>query len=113
MPLSVVILAAGQGRRIIADLPKVRQPWGGKPLLRHVIDTARGLSPEAIYVVYGHGGTQVQEAVQDPDIDWVLQDKQLGTGHAVRQAMPMIADENTLLVLDGDVPLRPKSPLAH
>jgi bifunctional UDP-N-acetylglucosamine pyrophosphorylase / glucosamine-1-phosphate N-acetyltransferase len=105
MPLSVVILAAGQGKRMHSDLPKVLQPLAGEPLLKHVIDTARSLKPEAIYVVYGHGGNLVQAALHEDDIDWVLQAQQLGTGHAVMQALPMIPDDHTVLVLYGDVPL--------
>jgi bifunctional UDP-N-acetylglucosamine pyrophosphorylase/glucosamine-1-phosphate N-acetyltransferase len=105
MPRSVVILAAGQGKRMNSDLPKVLQPLAGRPMLKHVIDTARELKPDAIYVVYGHGGSQVQEALHEADIDWVPQDQQLGTGHAVMQAMPLIADDHTVLVLYGDVPL--------
>ncbi len=105
MPLSVVILAAGQGKRMHSDLPKVLQPLAGKPLLQHVIDTARSLRPANIYVVYGHGGAQVQAAFAHEHVDWVLQADQLGTGHAVMQAMAVIADEETVLVLYGDVPL--------
>ena len=105
MPRSVVILAAGQGKRMNSDLPKVLQPLAGRPLLKHVIDSARALKPDAIYVVYGHGGSQVQAAVPGDDIDWVLQSQQLGTGHAVMQAMPLIPDDHSVLVLYGDVPL--------
>jgi bifunctional UDP-N-acetylglucosamine pyrophosphorylase/glucosamine-1-phosphate N-acetyltransferase len=105
MPLTVVILAAGQGRRMNSDLPKVLQPLAGQPLLQHVIRTARSLKPANICVVYGYGGAQVQEALKHEDIDWVLQADQLGTGHAVMQAMPLIPDEHTVLVLYGDVPL--------
>jgi bifunctional UDP-N-acetylglucosamine pyrophosphorylase/glucosamine-1-phosphate N-acetyltransferase len=105
MPLSVVILAAGQGKRMNSDLPKVLQPLAGKPLLKHVIDAARGLDPDNICVVYGHGGARVQAALHEADIDWVLQAQQLGTGHAVMQAMPLIPDDHTVLVLYGDVPL--------
>ena len=105
MPLSVVILAAGQGTRMNSDLPKVLQPLAGKPLLQHVTGTARELDPAAIYVVYGHGGPQVQAALADEKIDWVLQAEQLGTGHAVMQAMVLIPDDHTVLVLYGDVPL--------
>ncbi len=105
MPLSVVILAAGQGKRMASDLPKVLQPLAGRPLLAHVIDTARKLGPAAIHVVYGHGGEQVREAFPDSGIHWVLQTEQLGTGHAVLQAMPAIPDDHTVLVLYGDVPL--------
>ncbi len=89
MPLSVVILAAGQGKRMNSDLPKVLQPLAGQPLLQHVIRTARALNPANIYVVYGHGGAQVQAALNHEDVDWVLQAEQLGTGHAVMQAMAL------------------------
>ncbi len=105
MQLSVVVLAAGQGKRMNSDLPKVLQPLAGKPLLQHVIETARRLSPDSIYVVYGHGGSEVQAAFEHERIDWVLQAEQLGTGHAVMQAMPMIPDDHLVLVLYGDVPL--------
>jgi bifunctional UDP-N-acetylglucosamine pyrophosphorylase/glucosamine-1-phosphate N-acetyltransferase len=105
MQLSVVILAAGQGKRMNSDLPKVLQPLAGEPLLQHVIGAARALSPSSIYVVYGHGGAQVQAALHDEPVEWVLQAEQLGTGHAVMQAMCLIPDEHTVLVLYGDVPL--------
>jgi bifunctional UDP-N-acetylglucosamine pyrophosphorylase/glucosamine-1-phosphate N-acetyltransferase len=105
MKLSVVILAAGQGRRMNSDLPKVLQPLAGRPLLQHVIDTARSLEPENIHVVYGHGGAQVQAALSHETVDWILQADQLGTGHAVMQAMCVIPDDHTVLVLYGDVPL--------
>jgi bifunctional UDP-N-acetylglucosamine pyrophosphorylase/glucosamine-1-phosphate N-acetyltransferase len=105
MPLTVVILAAGQGKRMNSDLPKVLQPLAGQPLLQHVIRTARSLTPANICVVYGYGGVQVQASLKDEDVDWVLQADQLGTGHAVMQAMSLIPDEHTVLVLYGDVPL--------
>jgi len=105
MPLSVVILAAGQGKRMHSDLPKVLQPLAGEPLLQHVIRAARALDPENVYVVYGHGGAQVQQAFAHEQVDWVLQAEQLGTGHAVMQAMCLIPDDHTVLVLYGDVPL--------
>jgi bifunctional UDP-N-acetylglucosamine pyrophosphorylase/glucosamine-1-phosphate N-acetyltransferase len=105
MPLSVVILAAGQGKRMNSDLAKVLQPLAGKPLLQHVIDTARQLDPTDLYVVYGHGGAAVQAALDHERLDWVLQAEQLGTGHAVMQAMGLIPDDHTVLVLYGDVPL--------
>ncbi len=105
MPLSVVILAAGQGKRMVSDLPKVLQPLAGRPLLAHVIDTARQLRPDAIHVVHGHGSECVREAFPDAAIHWVLQAEQQGTGHAVLQAMPAIPDEHIVLVLYGDVPL--------
>ena len=86
-------------------LPKVLQPLAGRPLLAHVLATARTLDPAAIYVVYGHGGDQVKEAFADQDLEWVLQSEQLGTGHAVAQALPKIPDDTQVLVLCGDVPL--------
>ncbi len=88
-----------------SGLPKVLQPMAGRPLLQHVIDTARLLDPQNIFVVYGHGGADVQAALGAEPVDWVLQAEQLGTGHAVMQAMPMIADRDHVLVLYGDVPL--------
>jgi bifunctional UDP-N-acetylglucosamine pyrophosphorylase/glucosamine-1-phosphate N-acetyltransferase len=105
MPLSVVILAAGQGKRMKSDLPKVLQPLAGRPLLGHVLDTARGLEAAATYVVYGHGGERVLEAFEGHEVQWVLQAEQHGTGHAVAQAVPGIPDDHTVLVLYGDVPL--------
>ena len=105
MHLSVVILAAGQGKRMNSDLPKVLQPLAGQPLLQHVINAARGVNPDNIYVVYGHGGAQVQAALAHENVEWILQGEQLGTGHAVMQAMCVIPDDHTVLVLYGDVPL--------
>jgi bifunctional UDP-N-acetylglucosamine pyrophosphorylase/glucosamine-1-phosphate N-acetyltransferase len=105
MPLSVVILAAGQGKRMNSDLPKVLQPLAGTPLLQHVIGAARALQPAHVYVVYGHGGALVQRAFEQEPVEWVLQAEQLGTGHAVMQAMSVIPDDHTVLVLYGDVPL--------
>jgi bifunctional UDP-N-acetylglucosamine pyrophosphorylase/glucosamine-1-phosphate N-acetyltransferase len=105
MPLSVVILAAGQGKRMKSDLPKVLQPLAGRPLLEHVIRCARELDPAAVHVVYGHGGERVREALAGQPVSWVLQAEQLGTGHAVMQAAPAIPDDHTVLVLYGDVPL--------
>jgi bifunctional UDP-N-acetylglucosamine pyrophosphorylase/glucosamine-1-phosphate N-acetyltransferase len=112
MPLSVVILAAGQGKRMASDLPKVLQPLAGRPLLAHVVETARRLGPEAIHIVYGHGGERVRAALPAADLHWVLQAEQKGTGHAVAQAMPAIADDHTVLVLYGDVPLIKQATLA-
>lgn len=105
MPLTILILAAGQGKRMQSDLPKVLQPLAGRPLLKHVIDTSRTLAPAAIHVVYGHGGERVRDTLAGEHVDWVLQAEQLGTGHAVMQAMPRIADDQLVLVLYGDVPL--------
>jgi bifunctional UDP-N-acetylglucosamine pyrophosphorylase/glucosamine-1-phosphate N-acetyltransferase len=108
--LNVVILAAGQGKRMHSDLPKVLHPLAGKPLLGHVLDTARAIGATKICVVYGHGGEQVRAALDAPDLTWVKQEPQLGTGHAVLQAMPQfvaVSPAPTLqtLVLYGDVPL--------
>jgi bifunctional UDP-N-acetylglucosamine pyrophosphorylase/glucosamine-1-phosphate N-acetyltransferase len=105
MPLSVVILAAGQGKRMNSRLPKVLQPLAGQPLLRHVLDTAHQLQPAGLHVVYGHGGDAVRAAIADDGIGWAQQAQQLGTGHAVMQAMPAIPDDHLVLVLYGDVPL--------
>ncbi len=105
MSLEIIILAAGQGTRMVSDLPKVLHTMAGRPLLAHVIDTARALSPSAIHVVVGHGAEQVREALAGDSLDWVLQEEQLGTGHAVLQALPRVAAGSTVLVLYGDVPL--------
>jgi bifunctional UDP-N-acetylglucosamine pyrophosphorylase / glucosamine-1-phosphate N-acetyltransferase len=104
-PLSVVILAAGQGKRMHSDLPKVLQPLAGHPLLAHVLDAAIALDPALIHIVYGHGGERVRTAVRAPNLRWVLQAELLGTGHAVQQAMPGVPDSHLVLVLYGDVPL--------
>jgi bifunctional UDP-N-acetylglucosamine pyrophosphorylase/glucosamine-1-phosphate N-acetyltransferase len=111
--LIVVILAAGQGTRMKSRLPKVLHPLAGKPLLSHVIDTARCLKPEKIMVVYGHGGEQVPRALAGDDLTWVEQAEQLGTGHAVEQAMGEIDNDSSLLVLYGDVPLIQTTTLAE
>jgi bifunctional UDP-N-acetylglucosamine pyrophosphorylase / glucosamine-1-phosphate N-acetyltransferase len=105
MKLAVVILAAGQGKRMKSALPKVLQPLAGRSLLGHVVSRARALSPSSIHVVYGHGGEQVRAALPNEDLQWALQAEQLGTGHAVMQAMPNVADDELVLVLYGDVPL--------
>jgi bifunctional UDP-N-acetylglucosamine pyrophosphorylase/glucosamine-1-phosphate N-acetyltransferase len=110
MNLDVVILAAGQGTRMRSRLPKVLQPLAGRPLLAHVMDMAAGLDDARLHVVYGHGGDQVPARFADRQVSWVEQAEQLGTGHAVEQAMPGIADDATVLVLYGDVPLvRPET----
>jgi bifunctional UDP-N-acetylglucosamine pyrophosphorylase/glucosamine-1-phosphate N-acetyltransferase len=105
MNLDVVILAAGQGTRMRSRLPKVLQPLAGRPLLAHVMDMAAGLTDARLHVVYGHGGDQVPARFADRQVSWVEQAEQLGTGHAVEQAMPGIAADATVLVLYGDVPL--------
>ncbi len=105
-PLHVIILAAGAGKRMKSALPKVLQPIAGQPMLAHVIATARTLKPDAIHVVYGHGGDAVRKAfASQPDLLWAAQTEQLGTGHAVAQAMPEVPDTAQVLVLYGDVPL--------
>lgn len=96
-----------------SSLPKVLQPLAGRPLLKHVIDTARSLEPAAIHVVYGHGGDQVRDALKDESVSWVLQAERLGTGHAVMQAMPSVPNEHMVLVLYGDVPLISHSTLTE
>ncbi|WP_367347057.1 bifunctional UDP-N-acetylglucosamine diphosphorylase/glucosamine-1-phosphate N-acetyltransferase GlmU [Stenotrophomonas bentonitica] len=112
--LHVIILAAGAGKRMKSDLPKVLQPIAGRPMLAHVIDTARQLQPDAIHVVYGHGGEAVRAAFADqPDLQWAEQREQLGTGHAVQQAMPQVPDAAKVLVLYGDVPLIRLDTLQH
>jgi len=105
MDVSVVILAAGQGTRMRSSLPKVLQPLAGRPLLAHVLDAAQALQPQRICVVYGHGGERVREQFADLDVAWALQEEQLGTGHAVMQALPHLPSDQTVLILCGDVPL--------
>jgi len=102
--LSVVILAAGQGTRMRSDMPKVLHSLAGKPLLAHVVETAQQLTDD-ITIVHGHGGERVQKALSDYNIRWVEQEKRLGTGHAVLQALPKIPKKNRVLALYGDVPL--------
>jgi bifunctional UDP-N-acetylglucosamine pyrophosphorylase/glucosamine-1-phosphate N-acetyltransferase len=105
-PLHVVILAAGEGKRMKSSLPKVLQAIAARPMLAHVVDAARALQPAGIHVVHGHGGEQVRAAFADQtDLQWALQAQQLGTGHAVQQALPAVPDEAQVLVLYGDVPL--------
>jgi len=103
--MNVVILAAGQGKRMRSDLPKVLHPLAGKPMLAHVLDTVRQLAPSRICVVVGHGGERVREQLPGSDITWVTQEPQLGTGHAVMQALPQLDTAVPTLVLYGDVPL--------
>ena len=104
--LSVVILAAGQGKRMVSGLPKVLHPLGGRPLLAHVLSTARCLEAAVCAVVYGHGGAAVKTALAgETGVLWVEQAEQLGTGHAVAQALPLLDDAGITLVLYGDVPL--------
>ncbi len=111
MDLSVVILAAGQGSRMRSQLPKVLHKLANKPLLTHVIDVAEQLSAQEIHIVYGHGGEVVRERLAERNVSWVKQEQQLGTGHAVAQAVPHLADNHIVLVLYGDVPLITKETL--
>jgi bifunctional UDP-N-acetylglucosamine pyrophosphorylase / glucosamine-1-phosphate N-acetyltransferase len=105
MPLDVIVLAAGQGKRMRSALPKVLHPLGGRPLLAYVLDTARELGARRTIVVHGHGAEAVRAAFADTDVQWVLQAEQLGTGHAVQQALPLIGSDAQVLILYGDVPL--------
>jgi len=103
--MNVVILAAGLGKRMHSDLPKVLHQLAGRPLLAHVVDTARSLKPGVICIVYGHGGERVRETIAQPDLVWARQEPQLGTGHALAQALPHLDPKVPTLVLYGDVPL--------
>src|SRR5262245_36731302 len=99
MGLKVVILAAGKGRRMESDTPKILHPLGGIPLLQRVVNTAKTLKPDNIYVVYGNGGSHVRDELNHLSVSWIHQDKQLGTGHAVLQAIPECKDQDKVLVL--------------
>lgn len=112
MSLDIVILAAGQGTRMRSAKPKVLHPVAGKSMLGHVIDAARQLKPRAIHVVIGHGAEQIRQAFPDTDLNFVLQAEQLGTGHAVAQALPFLQAEQ-VLILYGDVPLIESATLAR
>jgi len=104
--LAIVILAAGQGKRMKSALPKVLHPIGGIPMLQRVVNVAEALSPDKVAIVYGHGGETVRAAVSsNTGLVWVKQEPQLGTGHAVLQAMPYVSQTQTTLILYGDVPL--------
>jgi bifunctional UDP-N-acetylglucosamine pyrophosphorylase/glucosamine-1-phosphate N-acetyltransferase len=109
--MNVIILAAGMGKRMQSALPKVLHPLAGKPLLSHVVDTARALSPSRLCVVYGHGGDAVPSLLAAPDLAFALQEPQLGTGHAVMQGLPHLDDAVPTLILYGDVPLTRASTL--
>ncbi|WP_434632474.1 bifunctional UDP-N-acetylglucosamine diphosphorylase/glucosamine-1-phosphate N-acetyltransferase GlmU [Chromobacterium sp. CV08] len=109
--LSIVILAAGKGKRMYSSMPKVLHPIGGEPMLARVIRTARALNPSRLVVVYGHGGEQVRARIQDADIVWAEQAEQLGTGHALKMALPHLPADGKTLVLYGDVPLTKASTL--
>lgn len=109
--MNIVILAAGMGKRMHSSLPKVLHSLAGKPMLGHVIATARALAPEKLVIVYGHGGDQVLQQINDPDLVFAKQEPQLGTGHAVMQALPELDESVPTLVLYGDVPMIGKASL--
>jgi bifunctional UDP-N-acetylglucosamine pyrophosphorylase/glucosamine-1-phosphate N-acetyltransferase len=111
MPLEIVVLAAGQGKRMRSQLPKILHLLAGRPLLGHVLASARALAPRKIIVVHGHGAEEVRAAFPQADVEWVLQAEQLGTGHAVQQAMPHLSQDADVLILYGDVPLVPPETL--
>ncbi|MCG8610361.1 MAG: bifunctional UDP-N-acetylglucosamine diphosphorylase/glucosamine-1-phosphate N-acetyltransferase GlmU [Pseudomonadales bacterium] len=111
MSIEVIILAAGQGSRMKSELPKVLHAIAGKPMVKHVIDTVKTLDCSAIHVVVGHGADAVKNAVTD-EVTWALQEQQLGTGHAVAQALPNVSDDSTVLILYGDVPLTSRDTLS-
>ena len=104
MSTSVIILAAGKGTRMRSSLPKVLQPLAGRPLLGHVIETAKKLNADNIITIYGHGGDKVQQAFAQENVQWVEQAEQLGTGHAVKVTLPVLPTEGISLILSGDVP---------
>jgi len=105
LPLEVIILAAGKGKRMFSDIPKVLHKVGGKPLLQHVVTTALALHSRAVHVVVGHEAEQIKDHFADAPVTWAMQVQQLGTGHAVAQAMPQTQASSLVLVLYGDVPL--------
>ena len=105
VPLEVIILAAGKGKRMFSDTPKVLHKVAGEPLLQHVIAAAFDLKPAAVHIVVGHEAQRIKDSFPDAPVQWALQSEQLGTGHAVAQAMPNTADNALVLVLYGDVPL--------
>lgn len=116
IPLHVVILAAGEGKRMQSRLPKVLMPLAGRPMLQHVIATARGLKPQGIHIVYGHQGEQVHAAFAADeycDLNWIEQQERRGTGHAVQQVLPSLPETARVLVLYGDVPLIRQATLAN
>jgi bifunctional UDP-N-acetylglucosamine pyrophosphorylase / glucosamine-1-phosphate N-acetyltransferase len=105
MSLEIIVLAAGEGKRMHSALPKVLHPLAGRPLLAHVLDTVRALAPRKVFVVHGHGGEQVKSMFNGASVEWVEQAQQLGTGHAVMQALPRVDEQSLALVVYGDVPL--------
>ena len=113
MALSVVILAAGKGTRMQSSLPKVLHPIGGIPMVQRIINTVNELGADAINLIYGHGADLLQQTIQENNLNWCLQAEQLGTGHAVKQAIPYIQPQDDVLVLVGDAPLIKAGTLAQ
>lgn len=113
MDISVIVLAAGKGTRMLSDMPKVLHPIGGRPMLQRVIDTANQLSPKLVQVVCGFASEKLQAALSDQHIGWVEQSEQLGTAHAVLQAIPNCADDQRVIILYGDVPLISEATLTN
>jgi bifunctional UDP-N-acetylglucosamine pyrophosphorylase/glucosamine-1-phosphate N-acetyltransferase len=105
LPLNIIILAAGQGKRMRSQLPKILHSFAGKPILKHIIDTAQQCNAKNIFVVDGHGGAQIRDQLKSENVSWVTQEKQLGTGHAAAQTLPHLDEENRVLILLGDAPL--------
>ena len=105
MTIKTIILAAGQGTRMRSSLPKVLHEIADRPLLHHVYDTSQTLADNAVFIIYGHGGDLVKSALSHLDATWIEQREQLGTGHAVQQAVDYIGDDDMVLILYGDVPL--------
>src|SRR3954468_18404198 len=105
MALEIIVLAAGQGKRMRSKLPKILHPLAARPLLSHLLDTARAVAPRRIAVVHGNGAEQVRSAFADAQGEGALQAEQLGTGHAVQQALPRISQDADVLILYADVPL--------
>jgi len=105
MPLSIIILAAGQGVRMKSSRPKVMHALAGKPMLQHVVDTCLALEPDQIIVVVGHQSERVRSMMHDQGLEFVEQSDQQGTGHAVAQCLPVLNKDNDVIVLYGDVPL--------
>lgn len=113
MNLEVIILAAGQGKRMKSRLPKVLHQLAGRPLLEHLLDRVQEISASNVHIVVGHGGDQIRKTFSEKAVNWVTQAQQLGTGHAVAQAMPDVDDETIVLVLYADVPLTSAATLAQ
>ena len=105
MAFSVVVLAAGKGTRMKSSLPKVLHPVGGVPMVQRIINTVESLDATAVHLVYGHGAEQLKANVEGRQINWCIQQEQLGTGHAVMQAVDYIADDEDVMILVGDAPL--------